>query len=170
MTDSRRDDTRNYDDLIDYDWNYDSLPNRMPLSQRAKIFLPFAALTGFDEALDHLSDLYGKDDCRYYVVEDDAGRVIGGVGFSPCVFIDGAAELQKLYLADDVKGAGLGYEMMDFIEDRMKDARFSISYLETHTCLETAIHIYEKTGYVQIDRPKQVIHSTMDRFYKKTLK
>ena len=52
MTDSRRDDTRSYDDLIDYDWNYDSLPNRMPLSQRAKIFLPFAALTGFDEALD----------------------------------------------------------------------------------------------------------------------
>lgn len=41
-----------YDDLLDYNWNYDSLPNRMPLSQRAKIFLPFAALTGFDQALE----------------------------------------------------------------------------------------------------------------------
>ena len=40
-----------YSDIIDYDWNYDSLPNRMPLSQRAKIFLPFAALTGFEEAI-----------------------------------------------------------------------------------------------------------------------
>lgn len=40
-----------YSDILDYDWNYDSLPNRMPLSQRAKIFLPFAALTGFDEAI-----------------------------------------------------------------------------------------------------------------------
>ena len=40
-----------YADILDYDWNYDSLPNRMPLSQRAKIFLPFAALTGFDEAI-----------------------------------------------------------------------------------------------------------------------
>lgn len=42
----------NYDDIINYDWNYDSLPNRMPLSQRAKIFLPFAALTGYEEALE----------------------------------------------------------------------------------------------------------------------
>ena len=40
-----------YSDILDYDWNYDSLPNRMPLAQRAKIFLPFAALTGFDEAI-----------------------------------------------------------------------------------------------------------------------
>ena len=43
-----------YGDLLDYDWNYDSLPNRMPMAQRAKIFLPFAALTGFDEALDNM--------------------------------------------------------------------------------------------------------------------
>ena len=41
-----------YADILNYDWNYDSLPNRMPMSQRAKIFLPFAALTGFNEALD----------------------------------------------------------------------------------------------------------------------
>ena len=45
-------DARRYDDILDYNWTRDSLPNRMPLSQRAKIFLPFAALTGFDEALD----------------------------------------------------------------------------------------------------------------------
>ena len=48
---AQKDDHR-YDDLLDYNWNHDSLPNRMPMSQRAKIFLPFAALTGFDEALD----------------------------------------------------------------------------------------------------------------------
>ena len=45
-----------YSDILDYDWNYDSLPNRMPLSQRAKIFLPFAALTGFDEAIQKTID------------------------------------------------------------------------------------------------------------------
>ena len=45
-------DPRRYDDILDYNWTRDSLPNRMPLSQRAKIFLPFAALTGFNEALD----------------------------------------------------------------------------------------------------------------------
>ena len=45
-------DERNYDDIIDYDWNESSLKDRMSLSQRAKIFLPFAALTGYDEALE----------------------------------------------------------------------------------------------------------------------
>ncbi len=40
-----------YADIVDYEWNEDSLKNRMPLSQRAKIFLPFAALSGYDEAL-----------------------------------------------------------------------------------------------------------------------
>ncbi len=29
-----------YADLLDYNWNHDSLQNRMLLSQRAKIFLP----------------------------------------------------------------------------------------------------------------------------------
>ena len=47
----RDDSDSKYSDILDYNWNYDSLPNRMPLSQRAKIFLPFAALTGFDEAI-----------------------------------------------------------------------------------------------------------------------
>ena len=41
----------NYSDIINYEWTRASLQNRMPLEQRAKIFLPFAALTGYDEAL-----------------------------------------------------------------------------------------------------------------------
>ena len=45
-------DNHRYDDLLNYKWTSKSLPNRMPMSQRAKIFLPFAALTGFNEALD----------------------------------------------------------------------------------------------------------------------
>ena len=52
----RDDSDSKYSDILDYDWNYDSLPNRMPLSQRAKIFLPFAALTGFDEAIQKTID------------------------------------------------------------------------------------------------------------------
>lgn len=61
---------RNYDDIINYDWNYDSLTNRMPLSQRAKIFLPFAALTGYEEALEEtlkleIAGIEGKIDCLF---------------------------------------------------------------------------------------------------------
>ena len=41
-----------YGGILYYEWTESSLPNRMPLSQRAKIFLPFSALTGFNEALE----------------------------------------------------------------------------------------------------------------------
>lgn len=40
-----------YDDIINTVWNETSLKNRMPLEQRAKIFLPFSALTGYEEEL-----------------------------------------------------------------------------------------------------------------------
>lgn len=42
----------NYDDIINKKWDETSLKNRMPVSQRAKIFLPFAALTGYEDELE----------------------------------------------------------------------------------------------------------------------
>ncbi|SEP54630.1 Acetyltransferase (GNAT) family protein [Butyrivibrio sp. TB] len=79
------------------------------------------------------------------------------------------AELQKLYLTGSAKGSGLGYEMIDFIEDKMREAGYKASYLETHNNLQAAIHIYEKKGYKEIVRPKEVVHSTMNRFFMKNL-
>ena len=35
---------------------------------------------------------------------------------------------------------------------------------------KAAIHIYEKCGYKEIDRPKEAVHSTMNRFFLKYLK
>jgi hypothetical protein len=40
-----------HEDIINTIWNEASLKNRMPLGQRAKIFLPFSALTGYEEEL-----------------------------------------------------------------------------------------------------------------------
>lgn len=123
----------------------------------------------YDEGLDHLSDYYGRDDCKYYVIEDDNGEVIGGIGYDRFEPMQDTAELQKLYLADAAKGSGLGYELIDFIENRMREAGYKFSYLETHDNLQAAIHIYKKKGYEEIERPKEVIHSTMNRFFRKEL-
>ena len=43
--------TKNYDDIIDVEWLGSPDREHMPLSMRAKIFMPFAALKGFDELL-----------------------------------------------------------------------------------------------------------------------
>jgi len=123
----------------------------------------------FDEGLDRFNELYGRDEARYYVLEDDAGRVIGGIGFSSFPMIEGAAELQKLYLDETAAGGGIGYGMITFVEDRMREAGFKRSYLETHDNLSAAIHIYEKSGYMEMARPDFVGHSAMTRFYIKEL-
>ncbi|MCR5249958.1 MAG: GNAT family N-acetyltransferase [Lachnospiraceae bacterium] len=123
----------------------------------------------FDEGLDHLSDFYGKEKRRYFVMEDESGKVIGGIGFAGFEPMKDTAELQKLYLADSAKGSGLGYRLIEFIEDKMREAGFRQSYLETHDNLQAAIHIYEKSGYEEIARPEEVGHSTMNRFFLKKL-
>ena len=123
----------------------------------------------FDEGLDHLSDYYGADERRYFVIENPQGNVIGGIGFAKLEFMEETAELQKLYLADSAKGSGLGYELISLIEEKMTTAGYKYSYLETHDNLRAAIHIYEKCGYIEIEKPKEVVHSAMNRFFKKSL-
>ena len=123
----------------------------------------------FDDLLDRLSDYYGTKERRYFVIEDEAGKIIGGIGFAGFEPMKDTAELQKLYLIDSAKGSGLGYELIKLIEDKMREAGYKQSYLETHDNLQAAIHIYEKCGYKEIERPKEVIHSTMNRFFLKAL-
>ena len=123
----------------------------------------------FDEGLNHLSEYYKGENRRYYVLESEGGKVIGGIGYERLSFMIDTAELQKLYLDDAARGSGLGYEMISYIEERMRKAGYKRSYLETHDNLQAAIHIYEKSGYREIARPKEVVHSTMNRFFIKEL-
>ena len=123
----------------------------------------------FDEGLDHLSDFYDHPGRAYYVLLD-SDRVVGGIGYAEFPGFSRCCELQKLYLDDAVKGQGLGYHLISFIEAQAQEKKYKRMYLETHTNLQAAIHIYEKCGYSEIPRPESVVHSTMNRFYLKELK
>ena len=137
----------------------------------------------YDEGLDHLSEVYkGRPEEQGYwiLVEGEAGdradragdgspRALGGVGLAKLAFMENCAELQKLYLADSVKGQGLGYRLLAFAEEQARAMGYQRIYLETHTNLQAAMHLYEKCGYQLIPRPEAVVHSTMDRFYLKEL-
>ncbi|WP_408070742.1 GNAT family N-acetyltransferase [Butyrivibrio sp. JL13D10] len=123
----------------------------------------------YDEGLDRLSDIYGTKDKKYFVIEDSDGTIIGGIGFAKFELKEDTAELQKLYLAEPVKGSGLGYELIALVEKKMIDSGYKYAYLETHDNLKAAIHIYEKCGYREIEKPKEIVHSAMNRFYIKSL-
>lgn len=125
----------------------------------------------FDPELEHLSVFYdaAPEKRGYYIVTDDDGRVIGGVGFAEFEGVEGCAELQKLYLDDSVKGKGISHLLMETVEEGAREAGYKKLYLETHTCLEAACALYEKHGYESIAQPVPTPHTTMNRFYIKTL-
>ena len=58
---------------------------------------------------------------------------------------------------------------MNKVESVARDLGYKRMYLETHNNLKAAIHLYEKCRYKEIERPKAVVHSTMNRFFLKEL-
>ena len=126
----------------------------------------------FDEGLDHLSEIYLSEPDRraYFILVEEDGSLAGGVGLAECPLFEDCAELQKLYLADGAKGRGLGYRLIEAVEQAARARGYQRIYLETHTNLQAAMHIYEKSGYVQIEKPAAVVHATMNRFYLKELR
>ena len=140
-------------------------------SNLEKFHLNLPGTAYFDPELDHLSDYYSsKPDKRtYFIVLDENGQVVGGVGIAEFDGIDNCAELQKLYLGDIAKGKGYGKDLMMIAEDWARSAGYKNLYLETHTNLSVALKLYEKMGFQQIEKPCSTQHSTMNRFYLKKL-
>ncbi len=127
----------------------------------------------FDEALNHLSEFYLADPEHraYYVFFDEADQntILGGIGFAEFEGKENCAELQKLYLTEAAKGHGAGYQMIRLVENKTRELGYQTLYLETHTNLQAAIHIYEKYGFKEMERPAGVVHTTMNKFYEMTL-
>ena len=122
----------------------------------------------YKEDIDRTLNMLIENDEHVFVVLDD-DRVAGGVGLSELDFMEGCAELQKLYLADFAKGRGTGYTLIRLVEEKAAELGYEKVYLETHSCLTAAIHMYEKCGFKEIEKPEAVVHSTMDRFFLKEL-
>lgn len=124
----------------------------------------------FDPQLDHLSAYYASaPDRAYFVAETETGEVVGGIGMDVFPGFDRCGEIQKLYVADGCKRRGIGQQLLWWIEDYARRIGLTCAYLETHSALREALCLYEKNGYLRIDRPAAVMHSTMDRFYMKKL-
>ena len=135
-----------------------------------KLRLNIPGTAYFDPELDHLSAYYNSNPSKraYFVALED-GEIVGGVGIAELDGPKNCAELQKLYLDDSVKGKGYGKELMQIAEDFARSVGYESLYLETHTNLSVALKLYEKMGFLPIEKPCSAQHSTMNRFYLKKL-
>lgn len=135
-----------------------------------KYHLDIPGTAYFDPQLDHLSRYYSEPvGHRVYFVAKEGGTVAGGIGMELFAGFYSCGEIQKLYVSDEMKGQGLGQRLLEQIEAYAKEKGIERLYLETHSNLKEAVCLYEKNGYHRINRPENVVHSTMDLFYIKEL-
>ena len=114
---------------------------------------PSAGFAVADAALDDLYAVYSDDTAAYWVVENEAGEVVGGGGIAPLQGAPDILEIQKMYFLPETRGQGLAKSILllcfAFGEHQGKTA----FYLETTAKLNQAVALYEKLGFAHLDKP-----------------
>lgn len=59
-----------------------------------------------DPDLGRFSEIYNTEGNRYWVAEDERGKVVGGVGIGALKGAEGICELQKMYCLPEARGHG----------------------------------------------------------------
>ncbi len=106
-----------------------------------------------DVALDRMFETYQTEKSSYFVVEEN-GKILGGAGIAP-LQNEGAAycELQKMYFATEVRGIGVGLEMIEVCLQTAKNYGYSYCYIETMPFMHAAQKLYKKVGFEYLDAP-----------------
>ena len=65
---------------------------------------------------------------------------------------DGAAEVKRMWVHDDWRGAGLGARLLRHLEDRARARGHAVVRLDTNDTLVEAIAMYGRAGYRSIER------------------
>ena len=86
----------------------------------------------------------------FFVVATSDGEPVacGGVQRLP----DGAAEIKRMWVHEDWRGAGLGARLLRHLEGLCRDHGYAVVRLDTNDTLLEAIAMYERAGYRSIDR------------------
>lgn len=106
-----------------------------------------------DKQLDFMFETYDKAKSIYFVVEID-GKIVGGAGVSQ---LDNSeeniCELQKMYFLQEVRGKGIGFEMIQKCLTKAKEFGYEKCYLETLPEMLPAQSLYKKVGFEYLCEP-----------------
>ena len=109
---------------------------------------------------------YDKPRHQYFVLERD-GVVKGGAGITPLTdAAEDICELQKMYFAKEVRGLGLGEEMLRHCLAYAREQEFKRCYLDTMELMLAAISLYKKHGFKELDEPMgNTGHNSCQRYF-----
>lgn len=108
-----------------------------------------------DPEVDDMFGAYqGKQSAYWVITEPDEGSIVGGGGFAPLAHGDDkTCELRKMYFLPDLRGLGLGQELLTMCIEGAAKAGFTRMYLETLHNMVQAKALYEKNGFEPLARP-----------------
>ena len=106
-----------------------------------------------DPCLDFMYEEYNKPRSAYYVVEHN-GKVVGCAGIAQLENeVNTVCELQKMYFSPQIRGLGIGSEMMSVCMQTAIAFGFESCYLETMPFMLDAQKLYKKSGFEYISAP-----------------
>lgn len=106
-----------------------------------------------DKALDYMYEHYDRPRSTYFVVEEN-GSILGCAGIAQLDNYEGnICELQKMYFLEQVRGKGIGKQMITVCLDHAKEFGFEGCYLETMPYMKAAQKLYKKMGFDYINGP-----------------
>lgn len=123
-----------------------------------------------DPELDRMFETYQKKCASYFVILKD-NEVMGGGGIFPLLGeADHICELQKMYFLPEVRGKGLGKQMIDKCLTFAKENGYTLCYLETLPYMKAAQKLYLSSGFDYIDGPMgNTGHTSCNVWLTKTL-
>lgn len=98
-----------------------------------------------DADLEDIEESYYARGGAFYVLETQAGEIIGAYGLFPMGA--GTCELRKMYLHADHRGQGLGKRLLEDALDNARRLGFKQIVLETASVLKEAVTLYKRYGF-----------------------
>ena len=105
-----------------------------------------------DPDLGRFSEVYSAENSCYWVAENAAKEIVGGVGIGPLPGSEDICELQKMYCLPSSRGTGTAHRLMETALAFAKE-HYSACYLETLSNMKAAQRFYEKYGFQKVDAP-----------------
>ena len=114
-----------------------------------------------DVQLDFMFEAYDIPKAVYFVVENK-GKIIGGAGISQLENSkENICELQKMYFLKEVRGNGIGFQMIQKCIEKATEFGYKKCYLETLPEMLVAQKLYLKVGFEYLCEPMGTTgHST----------
>ena len=124
-----------------------------------------------DWEVDHMTEAYSRPRSAYFVVVDEAGKVLGGGGIAP---LEGGpadvCELKKMYFLPEARGQGAGERLLRHCLEVARGLGFARCYLETLERMTAARKLYERMGFAPTCAMGATGHHGCDRFYVRSLR